>query len=148
MEDVRIRLGGGDIRLRPAYGLYRELEARQEMPVPELLRAHTLGALKLRELGLIVYLAAREAGEEVEPEAVEKRLFEAGTAGPAVREPVGVLLSTLLWAPDWAKKNSVEWLARERKRAAISISSSRPPTDSDGRPPSYGPPPRADSGTP
>lgn len=140
MSDVEITLGGRVYHMRPHWNAMREIEGKCSSGCMTLLNLLSRGELHASEMALIVYHGLKEAGEEVtDPEAVFKRLFEAGIGTDAVRDPIAEYLMELLWAPDFARKKvGGEWWTQAREITSLMFSLRR--TLSGGDPATSGDP--------
>lgn len=132
MADISIRLGAKTYHLRPTFGAMREIEAKTESSCATLLNLLARSELHASEMALVVYFGMVEAGEKpTDPEAVGKRLFEAGTGSQDIRDAVAAYLGELLWAPDTARKKAAgEWWKASEEITSLMFSA--PPTSSDG----------------
>ena len=143
---LQVTLGGRGYRLRPTFGAIREIEARCNSSCATLLELLARRELHAAEMAHIVYIGGAEAGEKfTDPEAVGKRLFEAGVSSDAVRGPIAAYLAELLFAPDTARKKAVgEWWAASEEITSRMFSV--PPISSDGDPETFGEPLPENSG--
>lgn len=131
--DVRIRLGGQDYRLRPAYGAIREIEAECGHSCNTLLQLLAKCDLTAEEMVCIVFHGMVAAGEtNATKAAVGDRLFEAGLGSQAVQESVGKYLIECLYAPDASRKKAAgEWLAKVVSLTSLLFSMPRAGSDGD-----------------
>lgn len=146
MADIEITLGGQRLRLRPLYSALREIEAQTNSSCATLLQLLAKRELHGAEMAIIVYQGLVAAGEAAtDPEAVGKRMWEAGLASESIRLPVADYLAELLWAPEPARKKAVgEWFRQSEEITSLIFSSL--PMPSDGDRPSSGEPLPENSG--
>ena len=112
MSDVKIELGGISYNMRPSYGAMRDIEARTDYTVSELLDLVLAQRIKIQEAVLIVWYACQAADEQFDSiEAVGDVLFSERLTKPALRESLSKFLLGCLWAPAAAKKKFDEEVA-------------------------------------
>ncbi len=102
---VQITLGGASYHMKPTYGSMREIEARTDFTVTELLELVIAQRLKINEAALIIWYACQAAGEDFDSiETVGNVLFEEKLTNLALRKSLSQFLLSCLYAPAEAKK--------------------------------------------
>jgi hypothetical protein len=101
---VNITLGGASYGMRPDYGSYRDIEARSDMTIVELLECAMHERLKIDEAVVIVWCGCSAAGEDFDLETVGARLFELRLTNVQLRASICKFLLSLLYSPDDARK--------------------------------------------
>ena len=102
---VQVTLGGASYHMKPAYGAMRDIEARTDFTVSELLELVLAQRLKIHEAALIIWFACQAAGEGFDSiDAVGDVLFEEKLTSPGLRSSLSQFLLSCLYAPAEAKK--------------------------------------------
>lgn len=133
MADVHITLGPRVYNLRPSFGAMREIEAATGSSCATLLQLLARMELHVEEMAKIVYHGTAAAGDNLDAEAIGKRLFEGGAGSTEIRTAIADYLAELLYAPDSARKKSAgDWFRQSEEITSLTFSSL--PTQSDGDP--------------
>ncbi|XAT57848.1 hypothetical protein GN241_11040 [Rhodobacteraceae bacterium IMCC1335] len=97
---VTVALGGVSYSMRPTYGVMRDIEARTEMTVQELLELVLAQRMKIEEAVLIFWYACQAAGEEFDGiEALGNVVFAERITSVSIRTSLSKFLLNCLYAP-------------------------------------------------
>ncbi|WP_208348695.1 GTA-gp10 family protein [Pseudaestuariivita rosea] len=100
-----LELGGERYVMRPSYQAMRDIEARSDLTIAELLDLALAGRLKIEEAVIIFWCACEAGGAGFSSmEALGKAIFELRLTAAPVREALVVYLTHCLYAPAEAKK--------------------------------------------
>jgi hypothetical protein len=100
-----IRLGGETFTLVPSWQAYRDIEARTDHTIKELLSCALHERLKLEEAGAIVYSGALAANERItDIEAVMMSMHDTRLSDLQLRRSIIKFLLALIYTPEEATK--------------------------------------------
>lgn len=109
---TKIVLGGASYQMKPAYGVWSDIEGRTGLTIGELLELVLVERLKYEEAALIVWFGCQAAGEDFDSiEAVGDAIFEMRLTNVGLRKSLSQFLLSGLWAPAEAKKKFDEEVA-------------------------------------
>lgn len=102
---VEITLGGQSYGMRPEWHVQRDIEARLNMTIAEILECAKYERLGLMEAAVIVWHGCKAGGADFdEMEAVAKRIFEIRMSNLELRSSICQFLLELIEVPEEALK--------------------------------------------